>query len=105
MAEDDRAGSTGGPVEEKPHFHGHRRRLRERFLTAGPDALADYELLELLLFLANPRGDVKPLAKRLIQRFGSFADAIAQVNPGMMETISDHAACRKPIPTGLPRPA
>ena len=52
---------------------GHRARLRQQFLTAGAEALADYELLELLLFLAKPRGDVKPLAKRLIARFGSVA--------------------------------
>lgn len=56
---------------------GHRTRLRRRFIAAGAEALADYELLELLLFLAKPRGDVKPLAKRLIARFGSFAAAVA----------------------------
>lgn len=62
---------------EKPHYLGHRQRLRERFLAAGPESLADYELLELLLFLAKPRGDVKPLAKALIARFGSFAAVLA----------------------------
>src|SRR3546814_5719106 len=56
---------------------GHRARLRQRFLTAGAEALADYELLELLLFLSKPRGDVKPLAKRLIARFGSFAEVVS----------------------------
>ena len=56
---------------------GHRQRLRERFLKGGADALADYELLELLLFSALPRRDVKPLAKRLIAEFGSFAELIA----------------------------
>lgn len=56
---------------------GHRARLRARFLTAGRDGLADYEILELVLFRAIPRRDVKPLAKRLIQRFGSFAEAIS----------------------------
>jgi DNA repair protein RadC len=56
---------------------GHRARLRRRFLTAGSEALADYELLELLLFLAKPRGDVKPLAKRLIREFGSYAEVIS----------------------------
>ncbi|MGB8842692.1 MAG: DNA repair protein RadC [Aliidongia sp.] len=59
-----------------PHFHGHRQRLRERFVEAGPAALADYELLELLLFPALPRSDVKPLAKALIDRFGGFAGVI-----------------------------
>lgn len=56
---------------------GHRRRLRERFLTNGPDALRDYELLELILFNALPRVDTKPLAKRLLARFGSFAEVMA----------------------------
>jgi DNA repair protein RadC len=63
-------------AEEKPHYLGHRQRLRERFLTAGAAALADYELLELLLFPAKPRGDVKPLAKLLLQHFKSFAGVI-----------------------------
>ncbi len=62
---------------DKPHYAGHRSRLRARFLEAGPDALADYELLELLLFLARPRADVKPLAKALLKRFGSFAEVIS----------------------------
>ena len=46
-----------------PHYHGHRERLRTRFLEAGARPLADYELLELILFRAIPRRDVKPLAK------------------------------------------
>lgn len=54
--------------KEKPHHTGHRDRLRERFLNA-PDSLPDYELLELLLFMAIPRKDVKPIAKKLIDRF------------------------------------
>jgi DNA repair protein RadC len=61
---------------EAPHYHGHRERLRERFREAGPDALSDYELLELVLFRALPRRDVKPLAKTLIGRFGSFAEVV-----------------------------
>ena len=56
---------------------GHRGRLRERFLKGGGDALPDYELLELILFAAIPRRDVKPLAKDLIRRFGSFGRVIA----------------------------
>jgi DNA repair protein RadC len=64
-------------VEVAPHYHGHRERLRERFLQAGSDALADYELLELLLFRAIPRRDVKELAKTLMTKFGSFAEVIA----------------------------
>lgn len=58
--------------DSEPHHSGHRDRLRERFLRGGTDALQDYELLELILFLALPRRDVKPLAKKLIQTFGSL---------------------------------
>ena len=61
---------------EEPHYHGHRERLRERFFTAGPEALSDYELLELALFAAIPRRDTKPLAKALLKTFGSFAEVI-----------------------------
>jgi DNA repair protein RadC len=61
---------------EVPHYHGHRMRLRERFRSAGADALSDYELLEMVLFRAIPRGDVKPLAKSLLKKFGSFAETI-----------------------------
>ena len=68
--------ATPPPKAEKPHYAGHRERLRKRFL-AGPDALPDYEMLELILQLAIPRQDVKPLAKDLIQRFGSFADVLS----------------------------
>jgi DNA repair protein RadC len=57
----------------KPHYHGHRERLRERVETAGMAAAADYELLELILYRAIGRGDVKPLAKQLLVRFGSLA--------------------------------
>ncbi len=56
---------------------GHRERLRSRFMTAGTGALADYELLEMILFRAIKRGDTKPLAKALIARFGSFAEVIS----------------------------
>src|SRR5260370_6741168 len=61
---------------ETPHYHGHRERLRERFHGAGPDALSDYELLEMALFPALPRRDTKPLAKTLLKTFGSFAEVI-----------------------------
>jgi DNA repair protein RadC len=66
-----------GLSEAAPHFHGHRQRLRDRFMEAGGGALADYELMELVLFRAIPRRDVKPLAKALLARFGSFAEAAA----------------------------
>lgn len=64
-------------AQASPHFAGHRGRLRDRFLAGEPDALPDYELLELLLFNVFPRGDTKPLAKALIARFGSFAEAVS----------------------------
>jgi DNA repair protein RadC len=68
---------AGGRADEVPHYRGHRQRLRERFLEAGAQALADYELLELVLFRAIPQRDVKPLAKSLLASFGSFAEAIS----------------------------
>jgi|SRR5665213_67634 len=67
------ADAAGAP----PHFHGHRQRLRERLIAAGAESLPDYELMEVLLFAGNPRGDVKPLAKDLIERFGGFAEALS----------------------------
>jgi DNA repair protein RadC len=72
-------GKTSAPQDEPaetPHYHGHRERLRERFYSAGPDALSDYELLELALFAALPRRDTKPLAKALLKEFGSFAEVV-----------------------------
>jgi DNA repair protein RadC len=66
-----------GLAEATPHYFGHRERLRDRFRGAGADALSDYELLELLLFRAQPRRDVKPLAKALLEKFGSFAEVIS----------------------------
>jgi DNA repair protein RadC len=71
------AKSLSGVSEETPHYFGHRQRLRERFRAAGGDAVSDYELLELLLFRAIPQRDVKPLAKALIEKFGSFGEVIA----------------------------
>ena len=62
---------------DTPHYHNHRARLRDRFMKAGGVALADYELLELVLFRAIPRQDVKPLAKRLLETFGDFNRTIS----------------------------
>jgi DNA repair protein RadC len=75
MLEKKRA-SGQGLAEAPPHYYGHRERLRGRFRDAGADAVSDYELLELLLFRALPRRDVKPLAKSLLEKFGSFAEVI-----------------------------
>jgi DNA repair protein RadC len=60
----------------QPLYSGHRQRLRERFRKAGAEALPDYELLEMVLFRAIPRRDTKDLAKRLLARFGSFAEVV-----------------------------
>ncbi|KPM18130.1 DNA repair protein RadC [Citromicrobium bathyomarinum] len=74
-----------------PSAAGHRERLRKRLLSGGAEALADYEVLEYLLFAANRRGDTKPLAKALLARFGSLArvleaePAALAKTPGMGE--------------------
>ncbi len=80
--------ALGGPIPplkitkprskpEKPHYHDHRARLRERFEEAGQTALSDYELLELFLFRTIPRQDTKPLAKALLAKFGTLAAVLA----------------------------
>lgn len=63
-------------TNDAAHNLGHRSRLRQRFLAEGGQHIPDYELLELILFSAKPRGDVKPLAKRLIKKFGTFHQVI-----------------------------
>ena len=75
------------PHKDDPYHIGHRQRLRARFLEGGGGALADYELLELLLCLAQPRRDMKPTAKRLIKEFGSFA-AVMHANPDELRRIA-----------------
>jgi len=59
-----------------PHYHGHRTRLRQRFIENGANTLNEYEILELILFRAIPRKDTKPLAKSLLNKFGNFAEVI-----------------------------
>ena len=88
------------------HGKGHRARLRKRLLTGHGDDLHDHELVEYLLALAIPRRDTKPLAKKLIDEFGSFAGVLTangdvlQNFPGLGETsaaalkISQVAALR-----------
>lgn len=61
---------------ERPHYHGHRERLRERLLERGGASLADHEVLEFLLFAAQPRGDTKPLAKALLEKFRTIAGVL-----------------------------
>lgn len=73
--------------QRAPHFHNHRLRLRERFLTAGHGSLADYEMLELVLFRAIPRRDVKPLAKQLLDRFGDF-NGVISASPARLRDVA-----------------
>jgi DNA repair protein RadC len=77
MSDHDEHDAEPSGLAEGPHYLGHRERLRARFRQAGPDALSDYELLELVLFRAIPQRDVKPLAKSLVAKFGSFAEVIS----------------------------
>jgi DNA repair protein RadC len=69
------------------HFHGHRDRLRTRYRENGDGALADYELLELFLFRLIPRRDTKPIAKALIERFGSLAEVFG-ASPALLQEVS-----------------
>lgn len=83
------AGDWLPQAEEKAPAHGatgHRERLRRRLLEGGAEALADYEVLEYLLFAANPRGDTKPLAKALLARFGDL-NAVLNAEPGALRQV------------------
>ena len=84
---------AGSSEDEVPHYRGHRQRLRARFLEAGAQALADYELIELVLFRAIPQRDLKPLAKSLLAKFGSFAEVISAPKERLREVkgLSDAA--------------
>jgi DNA repair protein RadC len=94
MLDDKKPDSGGGGLEDgTPHYFGHRERLRGRFRGAGPDAVSDYELLELLLFRVFRQGDVKPLAKTLIEKFGSFAEVIAAPEQRLREVKGLGDAC------------
>jgi DNA repair protein RadC len=73
------------PDDDAPHYLGHRERLRAQFTEVGGDPLPDYELLELILFRSIPRRDVKPIAKDILKRFGSFAEALAAPPQRLME--------------------
>ena len=95
LADDTRAyARTGRPAPDvRPHYWGHRERLRRRFVGGGADAVPDYELLEMVLFNAIPRVDVKPLAKQLLAIFGDFNGVIAAPRqrllsvPGVTERV------------------
>jgi len=82
-------------MNETPHYAGHRDRLRDRFMEAGAAGLAEYELLELILFRAIPRRDVKPLAKQLIKHFGSLADVISAEPDRLREIIVGESVVRE----------
>ncbi len=77
---------TGFAESQRAHYHGHRDRLRERFVANGSESMADYELLELILFRLLPRRDTKPIAKALIDRFGSFSEVLGAPHQLLCET-------------------
>ena len=74
-------------MKGQPHYLEHRKRLRERFIRNGPEGMQDYEILELLLTFAIPRKDVKPLAKDLMGRFGSFS-AVLDASQKELEEVA-----------------
>ena len=78
-------------IAEPDDHAGHRKRVRERFLKVGGDALEDYELLELALQLVIPRRDTKALAKTLLREFGSFSSVFnaSEVRLGKIKGLSD----------------
>ena len=81
-------------TSQKPHYHGHRERLRQRFLASDGNGMPDYEILELLLALAIPRNDVKPVAKALVERFGSLGGVLSAEPEALTQVkgIGDSAA-------------
>jgi DNA repair protein RadC len=76
----------------KPAHTGHRKRLRDRFLQHGAEALADYELLEVILFPAKPIGDTKPMAKALLKHFGSFGQVLLAEPQALLKVESVNEA-------------
>ncbi len=98
----------GGGDAGKSAGDGHRARLRERLLTGGAEALADYEVLEYLLFAAIPRGDTKPIAKALLTQFGSLA-GVLNADPKALQRVKgvgeNSAAALKAVATAARRMA
>jgi len=88
--------TTAAPVSPQPmvedHRKAHRTRLRQRFMEGGADAVPDYELLEMILYRALPRGDTKPLAKRLLKAFGDINHVIAAPAARLLEVDGVGAA-------------
>lgn len=85
FAPDEAVQPIGAAGKQPSYLKDHRKRLRDRFLIGGADALPDYELLELVLFRAIPRRDVKPLARRLIEHFGDFNRVLSAPIDRLME--------------------
>jgi DNA repair protein RadC len=81
-------GELADAIGFAPHYLGHRGRLQERLLNGGAEALPDYEILEMLLAASNPRGDTKPLAKRLIDHFGGSLAAVLSADPAKLRSVS-----------------
>ena len=80
-----KAQAIATPDDSAAHYHGHRERLRSKFRDLGDGALADYELLELLLFRLIPRRDTKPIAKALMARFGTLSGVLGAPLPLLLE--------------------
>ncbi|TPP12092.1 JAB domain-containing protein [Rhizobium glycinendophyticum] len=81
-----KAASTRAALQPEAHYLGHRERLRNRFRDGGETALADYEILELLLFRLIPRRDTKPIAKALIARFGTLGGVLG-APPSLLQEV------------------
>lgn len=83
------------PAKQPSYLRDHRKRLRDRFLTGGADAVPDYELLELILFRAIPRQDVKPLARKLLETFGDFNRTLSAPIPRLQAVsgVGDAVIC------------
>ncbi|MEM9129596.1 MAG: DNA repair protein RadC [Pseudomonadota bacterium] len=86
LFDSDEAVSLPTPGQQPSYIRDHRRRLRDRFLNGGADPLPDYEMLELVLFRAIPRRDVKPLAHALLTRFRSF-DGVLSASPKQLHEV------------------
>jgi DNA repair protein RadC len=82
-------------TSNKPHYHGHRDRLRQRFMSGDANAMADYEIVEMLLFLGIPRKDVKPLAKQLLERFESLPALLSAEENELLQIkgMTQNAVC------------
>ena len=95
FAPDEAPEYTAPTVRVPSYIRDHRTRLRERFMQGGPEALPDYELLELLLFRAIPRKDVKPLARELLDRFGDFNTVVSAPAARLSEVkgVGDAVIC------------